>query len=105
MYAWVPTLIGIFCIYVYKLEEMALPVVFILILLAVVAVTKFEKWFLGEDLGSYSLSFQFTRFVRITRAIHVWGSSNAINQMRVFLSDDLFIQLVSFQLIGHMFKR
>ena len=47
LYAWFPTLIGLFCIYVYKLAELALCVVFILVLLTAVVITRFERWYLG----------------------------------------------------------
>ncbi|KAL5262854.1 hypothetical protein ACHWQZ_G008298 [Mnemiopsis leidyi] len=50
LYAWFPTLIGLFCIYVYKLAEFALCVVFILVLLTAVVITRFERWYLGHRL-------------------------------------------------------
>ena len=48
MYAWFPTLIGVFCVYIYKLQELALSLVFLLVLLTALAVTMFERWYLGE---------------------------------------------------------
>lgn len=50
MYAWFPTLIGVFCVYIYKLQELALSLVFLLVLLTALAVTMFERWYLGQRL-------------------------------------------------------
>ncbi|XP_063682642.1 endosomal/lysosomal proton channel TMEM175-like isoform X2 [Bolinopsis microptera] len=50
LYAWFPTLIGLFCIYIYKLAEFALCVVFVLVLLTAVVITRFERWYLGHRL-------------------------------------------------------
>ena len=56
MYTWFPTIIGVFCIYIYKLQEFALCFLFILILLSGYVIARFERWYVGHNIIDIALN-------------------------------------------------